>query len=184
MALTLDNIEQLFGDAGTRLYGGEAVSQREHGLQAAWLAEQAGADDALVVACLLHDLGHMLFEQADDALAAGSDDLHQYRILPFLRGLLPDAVVEPIGLHVEAKRYLCLSEPGYHAALSPASQLSLQLQGGPMQATEAARFEQNPYAKAAIALRRHDDAAKVPGLSTPDFAYFLPRLAALAGAQA
>lgn len=184
MSLTLNDIESLFADAGTRLYGGEAISQREHALQTAWLAEQNGEDDALVVACLLHDLGHMLFEQGDGDLAQGEDDLHQYRILPFLRGLLPDAVVEPIGLHVDAKRYLCCAEAGYYAALSPASRQSLALQGGPMQPSEAAAFSTRPHAMSAIALRRYDDEAKIVDLATPTFDYFLPRLVALAGTSA
>ncbi|MBV8467811.1 MAG: phosphohydrolase [Burkholderiales bacterium] len=180
MSLTLENIECLFGNAGRRLYGGEAITQREHGLQAAWLAERDGADDALIAASLLHDLGHMLFEQADSALASGEDDLHQYRVLPFLRGLFPAAVVEPIGLHVEAKRYLCATEPGYLESLSEASVMSLALQGGSMDADMARQFAVRPYAAAAIALRRYDDQAKVVGLATPGLEHFMPRLRALA----
>ncbi|HEY9101907.1 phosphonate degradation HD-domain oxygenase [Chitinimonas sp.] len=180
MSLTLSDIQHLYAAAGNALYGGEAISQREHALQAAWLAEQAGEDDALVIACLLHDLGHLLFEQGDDDLRQGLDDLHQYKVLPFLRHLLPDEVVNPIGLHVEAKRYLCQAEPGYAEALSESSRLSLALQGGAMSPEAAVAFAHQPHAQRAITLRRYDDAAKIVGMVTPEFDYFLPRLAALA----
>ncbi|QNM98605.1 phosphonate degradation HD-domain oxygenase [Chitinimonas koreensis] len=184
MALTLPDLVALYAGAGRRLYGGEAVSQRAHALQAAHFARAAGLPDALVAACLLHDLGHLLSEQSDDALANGDDDLHQYRALPFLRGLFGEAVVEPIGLHVAAKRYLCRAEPGYRAALSPASQASLALQGGPMSEDEAAAFLARPHAAAAIALRRCDDAAKVAGLVVADLDAYLPLLERLAATTA
>ena len=176
MPLTIEHISALFERQGQALYGGEAVSQLEHALQAAWLAEDAGGDDALVVACLLHDLGHLLFEQQDTDLADGVDDLHQYKVLPFLRPMLPGKVVDAIGLHVDAKRFLCHTEPGYHAALSTASQCSLARQGGSMTALQAEQFLAKPHAIRAITLRRHDDAAKVVGLTTPPLAHFLPRL--------
>ncbi|MDY7577663.1 phosphohydrolase [Herbaspirillum sp. RTI4] len=180
MSLTLPEISQLFDHLGARLYGGEAITQREHALQAAWSAEQAGEEDSLIIACLLHDLGHLLFEQNDADLASGKDDLHQFKIIPFLRGLLPPEVTEPIRLHVDAKRYLCQHEAAYYEALSAASKMSLALQGGIMDATAASAFATHPYASQAIALRRYDDAAKVVGLITPPFSHFLPTLTALA----
>lgn len=182
--LTTSAIEALFAREGASLYGGEAISQAEHALQSAWAAEQQGDDDALVVACLLHDLGHLLSAQRHDELAQGIDDLHQHIALPFLRPWLPADVVEPIGLHVEAKRYLCAVEPGYAAALSDASKHSLALQGGPMTPQAAAAFAAHPQAARAIRLRRHDDAAKVVGLRTPPLAHFLPRLDTLLRARA
>lgn len=177
--LTAAAIEALFAREGSSLYGGEAISQAEHALQCAWAAEQQGGDDALVVACLLHDLGHLLSAQRDDALARGIDDLHQHRVLPFLRPWLPADVVEPIRLHVEAKRYLCAVEAGYADALSEASRHSLALQGGAMSPRAVAAFESHRQAERAIRLRRHDDAAKVVGLETPPITHFLPRVEAL-----
>ena len=191
MALDLDTIERLLREQGARQYGREAVSQLEHALQCAHRAEQAGEGDALVVACLLHDLGHLIAaERAAErpaGVAADTDDLHQYAVLPFLRGLLPEAVLEPIRLHVEAKRYLCHAEAGYFASLSPASVHSLAQQGGVFSAAEAAAFLEHAYAAEAVRLRRYDDHAKVPGRATPDLAHYLPlverlRLQTLAGA--
>ncbi len=177
--LTLADITALFEHAGASLYGGEAITQRDHALQCAWLSGQAGDDDALVVACLLHDLGHMVFEQTDQDLADGKDDLHQYKIVPYLRGLMPAEVIDAIRLHVDAKRYLCFTEAPYLAALSDASRLSMTLQGGVMDAAAAATFGSHPHAARAVALRRHDEAAKVVGLVVPPFAHYLPRLIAL-----
>ncbi|MDP3228837.1 MAG: HD domain-containing protein [Acidovorax sp.] len=177
MALTYADIEHLLATRGFHQYGREAVSQLEHALQCAQLAEQAGETAATTAAALLHDLGHLL---APSGGAAGQDDLHQYVALPFLRGLLPDAVLEPIRLHVDAKRYLCAVEPGYWEALSPASQHSLVLQGGPFSGPDAERFAGQPFAQEAIRLRRYDDHAKVPGLATPPLAHYLAITRALA----
>ena len=177
MALTLLEIEHLLVTQGPLQYGREAVSQLEHALQCAQLAEQAGESPATVAASLLHDLGHLL---APGGGTHEQDDLHQYVALPFLRGLLPDAVLEPIRLHVDAKRYLCTVEPGYWESLSPASQHSLVLQGGAFAGPEAERFASLPFAQEAIRVRRYDDHAKVPGLATPPLAHYLSAVRALA----
>lgn len=170
MALSLDDITQLLATRGSQQYGREEVSQLEHARQCAQWAEKSGEAPATVVAALLHDLGHLLAPRGD---ASEQDDLHQYMVIPFLRGLLPDAVLEPIRLHVDAKRYLCTMESGYWETLSPASQHSLLLQGGPFSHQEAMRFAAQPFAQEAIRLRRYDDHAKVPGLATPELAHYL-----------
>ena len=100
------------------------------------------------------------------------DDLHQFMALPFLRPLFPDAVLEPIRMHVDAKRYLCLIDPGYWADLSPASKHSLELQGGTFVESEAKVFIQQPYASEAVRLRRYDDLAKKPRKVTPPLSHF------------
>lgn len=181
MALGFDDIDHLLSTRGFHQYGREAVSQLEHALQCAQLAEQAGETPATVAAALLHDLGHLLAPGGD---TAEQDDLHQYVALPFLRGLLPDAVLEPIRLHVDAKRYLCTMQPGYWDTLSPASQHSLVLQGGPFTEAEAERFASQPFAQEAIRLRRYDDRAKVPGLLTPTLAHYLALIRSLASQPA
>ena len=105
--------------------------------------------------------------------AAGVDDLHQYRCLPFLRALFGDATLEPIRLHVDAKRYLCAMEPGYLASLSADSARSLVLQGGVFDEAQATAFAARPYALDAVALRRWDDQAKQPNFTTPDLHHYL-----------
>jgi phosphonate degradation associated HDIG domain protein len=175
MALTLDDIGLLFRRHGHTQYTGEPVTQLEHALQSAALAEQDGASPSLIVASLLHDLGHMLEangSQPDTPTMAGIDDLHQYRILPFLRPLFGDAVVEPIALHVDAKRYLCATDAAYFSMLSEDSVRSLKLQGGIFDEAQAATFIARPYAADAVRLRRWDDLAKQAGLATPGYEHY------------
>src|ERR1700693_6203545 len=121
MALNLEDIRTLFEQYGELAYSGEPVSQLEHALQTAQLAEQNGASDTLIAAALLHDLGHLLSPRAqafDTPTEKAIEDLHQYQALPFLRPNFPDAVLEPIRLHVDAKRCLCAIDSGYFERLS------------------------------------------------------------------
>ena len=173
MGLSVADIEKLFADHGHIEYRGEGVTQLEHALQAADLAEREGAGDALVTAALLHDLGHLLNLQGDTPSARGIDDQHQYFAIPFIRPLFPPAVIEPIRLHVDAKRALCALEPGYHAALSEDSKRSLKLQGGIFTAEQLQAFMAKPFAAEAIRVRRWDDHAKIPGAPTPPVRHFL-----------
>ncbi|KVV09493.1 phosphonate degradation HD-domain oxygenase [Burkholderia ubonensis] len=173
MALTLEEIRGLYREHGHVAYSGEPVAQLEHALQSGLLAEEAGGDDALVAAAFLHDLGHLLNRQGATPSARGIDDLHQYYVLPFLRPLLPDAVLEPIRLHVDAKRCLCRTDAGYFESLSPDSVRSLALQGGVFSEEEAAAFLRRPFAEDALRLRRWDDMAKVEGRATPDLDHYM-----------
>lgn len=176
----LDRLLDLFETAGSARYGGEAVSQREHALQCAGLAERDGASPALVAAALLHDVGHLL--QADEpaeTAAQGVDARHERLGGAWLDALFDAEVTAPVKLHVAAKRWLCTAEPGYREALSPASELSLKLQGGPFTPVQAAAFLDSPHGADAVRLRRWDDLAKVPGLALPPVAHYRPLLAAL-----
>ena len=179
--LSLADIELLFARHGASQYSGEPVTQLEHALQTAHLAEQSGAGDALVTACLLHDLGHLLNDQGrgfnNTPSLRGIDDTHQYFALPFLRGVFPDAVLDSIRLHVDAKRYLCHANPGYFAKLSEDSKRSLVLQGGVLGTEQAAAFIEQPGARDAVMLRQWDDLAKQAELATPSLKHFLARAA-------
>src|SRR5580658_149933 len=141
----VDEIMDLFARRGEAAYHGEAVSQTEHALQAAELAELEGAPDRLVVAALLHDVGHLLDGQDEDLAHRGVDGRHEEAGGAWLARHFGPEVIEPIRLHVAAKRYLCAVDPTYLDGLSPASRLSLSVQGGPMRAEERAQFEANPY---------------------------------------
>ncbi len=121
---------------------------------------------------MLHDLGHLLASYAEK-LPDDADDGHQYVPVPFLRGLFPDAVIEPIRLHVDAKRYLCTVDSAYWSGLSPASKRSLALQGGRFSAAEATRFLNLPFAADAVAIRRWDDRAKEPLAKPPAWSHYL-----------
>ncbi|OLL29015.1 phosphohydrolase [Burkholderia sp. SRS-W-2-2016] len=173
MALSLDDIRALFERHGKLAYSGEPVTQLEHALQSGALAEAEGASDELVAAAFLHDLGHLLNLQGETPTQRGIDDLHQYYALPFLRPMLPDAVLEPIRLHVDAKRCLCAIDASYFDQLSADSVRSLQLQGGIFTSEEADAFLRKPYAEDALRLRRWDDRAKEQDRATPDLDHYL-----------
>lgn len=181
MALSTTDLIQLFDQRGSHLYGREAISQLEHALQCAQLAEQAGETDETIVAALLHDVGHLISSENLylTEINPERDDLHQYIALPFLRGVLSDAVLEPIRLHVDAKRYLCGAEPSYWDTLSLASKQSLELQGGPFTHSELDTFIALPFAEEAVRLRRYDDLAKIPHKETPTLEYFGKKLIAV-----
>ena len=173
MSLSLDDIVGLFETKGHAQYDGEPVTQLAHALQSAHLAEQEGAGSALIAASLLHDLGHLLHGMEGTPTQQGLDDLHQYRSRAFLKHLFGPATLDPIRLHVDAKRYLCAREPGYLEALSADSQRSLVLQGGVFSPDDAAAFIARPHAKDAVRLRLWDDQAKVDGLQTPALDHYL-----------
>jgi phosphonate degradation associated HDIG domain protein len=193
MALTLTDIEALFAAKGDRAYAGEPVTQLEHALQTAQLAEAAAADAALITAALLHDLGHLINDQGTPEnnytpTLHGVDDRHEYVAIPRLRDLFDESVLAPIRLHVEAKRYLCargdgiLDGPQYLASLSADSLRSLQLQGGVFDPEQADRFIVQPHAPDAVRLRRWDDLAKVAGKATPPLSHYLQIAAGVARA--
>lgn len=178
MAAVVEAIVDLLVQAGARRYGMEAVSQLDHALQCAMHAERSGADAALVVAALLHDIGHLVGDGDEGLAESGIDAAHERIAADWLAQHFPPAVVEPVRLHVDAKRYLCRAEPAYWATLSPASQTSLEVQGGIYSADAAATFIARPFARDAVLLRRWDDAAKSPRLKTPDIAHYRPMIAA------
>ena len=162
----LDELLTLYASpAALRMYD-EAVTELDHGLQAAALARADGAPDHLIAAALLHDVGHLVSDDnvtLDDDLA---EDFHHERVgARYLTRWFGPEVTAPVALHVAAKRYLCAIEAGYLAGLSPSSARSLELQGGPMTDTEIAAFERLPHHAHATQVRRWDDAAKVPGLT-------------------
>jgi phosphonate degradation associated HDIG domain protein len=172
----VQKIITLFHEQGDSEYGGEPVTQGEHALQSAHLALAEGAPSSLVIASLLHDIGHLLHALPDDAPEKGIDDLHEELGHRFLINYFTPAVSEPVHLHVAAKRYLCAVEPEYLALLSEPSVLSLSLQGGPMSSIECQAFESNPFYQDAIQLRRYDDMAKVPNLSVHPIEFYAPLL--------
>lgn len=173
----VDRVARLFDRHGDVLYDGaraEPVTALQHALQCAQLAEWAHAPPPLVAAALLHDIGHFLEAVPDDV-----DDCHEHRAVPWLASAFPPAVVEPVRLHVEAKRCLVRLDAAYAAALTPASVHSLVLQGGPMTDAECAVFQRLPHAGDALRLRRWDDLAKEPGRPTPSLEYYLAVLDAV-----
>lgn|SRR5512134_72726 len=177
-----DRLLDAMARSAARRYGGERVSELAHALQCAELARAAGADDELTLACLLHDVGRFAVDQAlvfdrvggGRAGARGHHEIGADLIAPYV----PERVAWLVRMHADAKRYLCSTEPGYHATLSPTSQHTLTLQGGLMEPEEIARHAAHPWLADALRLRRWDDLAKVVGKETAPLAAWEPVLRA------
>lgn len=143
----------------------EVVTQLEHALQCAALAQQNDASPTLITSALLHDLGHFILDEHNADKAFLAKDLNHEEIgARYLAPFFPEIVTTPIRLHVPAKRYLCATDASYHDGLSEASKRSLKVQGGVMSDEEREAFEQIPHFQDALTLRRWDDLAKVKGL--------------------
>ncbi len=167
------NIGVILAGKGARRYGDEAISQLEHALQCAALAENSGASPAMITACLLHDIGHMVDNHFEGAARRGIDRRHEKTGSAYLAQWFGPGVTEPVILHVPVKQYICAVDSEYAATLSPASRLSLELQGGPFESGDAHRFIRRKYAQDAVQLRRWDDEAKEPDAETPPLDHFL-----------
>jgi [1-hydroxy-2-(trimethylamino)ethyl]phosphonate dioxygenase len=163
--MTVDDLFKLYELRGDQSYG-ESITQNEHALQCAALARDAGASDALIVAALFHDVGHLAVDVQGDSRfdPASDDDDHEARGARILAPLFGARVAQPVALHVTAKRWRCTREPNYRDQLSVASQATLIAQGGRLSEEECQRFEQHPGFDDAVALRTWDDVGKVIGL--------------------
>ena len=161
------SVEEVFAlyDRHGEVYYGEGINQNQHAVQCAELAELEGASPALVVATLLHDVGHLLHLDLGLEHNQDVDDDHEATGAKYLAKVFPPEVTRAIAMHVTAKRYRCAVEPEYFGTLTEASVLSLAVQGGPLNAEETARFERNPGSQDALALREWDDRGKSLELS-------------------
>ena len=176
-------LADIFDRRGDEEYLGEPVTMSEHMLQGAHFAEQAGEPEIVIVAALLHDIGHFTSEFGTFAMTDTKDRYHEQAGADLLEQFLPPLVVDCVRHHVAAKRYLCATEPAYLAELSEASVHSLNLQGGPMNEDEMAQFAQNPNLQAILRVRKYDDAGKQAGLKTQPFAHYAPMIARVVAAH-
>jgi hypothetical protein len=172
-------IERLYATRAQGEYFGEAITQLEHGLQSAYFAETGGASETVIIAALLHDIGHLLVDVPANLADWKEDALHEVTGADWLATYFDPAVTEPIRLHVPAKRYLCATDSAYFSRLSQASVHTLKLQGGPMTTQEVEQFQANPYHQDAVLLRLCDEQGKVLGFSAPVLSTYRQRIAAL-----
>ena len=164
-----EEILAIFQRHGSSAYYGESVSMTEHALQAAYFARAAAAPPGLIIAALLHDIGHLIDDVPSD-ISDWTTDAHHPRAGRrnlARQALWPRSFWSPCACTSPAKRYLLGVDPKYFAKLSPASVVTLKLQGGAMAAHEVARFEAERYHKDAVRVRQWDDQGKEAGLKTP-----------------
>ena len=145
------------------LYIGEKITISDHMIQTAMLAEKNHSSKSLICACLLHDYGHFVIEDPDLLVSNSLDEKHENVGFDFLKDYFKPEVINPIKLHVQAKRYLCRNK-SYYDFLSDSSKISLELQGGVMDSEEARKFTSLKYYKDAIILRKYDDDGKIPNI--------------------
>lgn len=167
-------LADIFTRRGGEEYLGEPVTMAEHMLQGAFFAQTEGADDIIIVAALLHDIGHFTSEFGTFSMDDTEDKYHENAGAEVLEKFFPPIVTECVRQHVAAKRYLCATDPDYFAKLSDASVHSLNLQGGPMNADEVAAFQIHPHLAEIVQVRHLDDRGKEAGLETPDFNHYAP----------
>ena len=145
------------------LYIGEKVTMTEHMIQSAMLAEKNNCSSSLICASLLHDYGHFILDDPDKLVNQKEDGKHEDVAYRYLKKYFKKNVVEPIRIHVKAKRYLARNQK-YYQILSQASKVSLHLQGGTMNDEEVEEFEKEKFFDDAIRLRKFDEAAKKTGI--------------------
>lgn len=167
-------LADIFERRGGEEYLGEPVTMAEHMLQGAHLAEQQGESEEIIVATLLHDIGHFTSEFGTFSMEDTHDKHHEEAGAEILEQFLPSIVTDCVRHHVAAKRYICATDPAYFGQLSVASIHSLKLQGGPMNADEVAAFETHPNVRDIVKVRYLDDAGKVAGMVTPGFSHYAP----------
>jgi phosphonate degradation associated HDIG domain protein len=167
---TVDEIFNLYQQYGNADYIGEPVSQLEHMCQAAQMAASEGADDEMVLAAFFHDIGHlcefiMPLEKMDGIGIVDHESIGENYLLTHGFSARIGRLVQG---HVPAKRYLTFKYPEYYQRLSQASKETLTIQGGVMQADEAAAFEADPLFDNYIKMREWDDRAKLVNTPVPD----------------
>ena len=162
-------IEKIINNYKTNksLYIGEKVTMTEHMIQSAMLAEKNKSSSSLVCASLLHDYGHFILDDPDKLVNQKEDGKHEDVAYQYLKKFFKKNAVEPIRIHVKAKRYLARNQK-YYQILSQASKVSLHLQGGVMNEDEAEEFEKEKFFDDAIKLRKFDEAAKKIGVKMKD----------------
>ena len=169
-------LADIFDRRGSEEYLGEPVTMAQHMLQAAHFAEQASESETVIVAALLHDVGHFTSEFGMFSMADTEDKYHEEAGADILASFFPDLVTDCVRYHVAAKRYLCATKPDYFNRLSEASIHSLNLQGGPMNGDEVKDFATNPNLEEIIRVRFYDEAGKEPDLQTRPFSHYAPMI--------
>lgn len=174
--LALNDLVDIYTGRATGQYGLALINQLAHAVQSAYHARAQGFSSAVVVAALLHDIGHMVHQLGEHPASQGIDDEHEVIGANWLTRYFVEDVTEPVRLHVAAKRYLCTVETDYFSKLSKDSIESLALQGGQMSEAELTTFQASPFWKDAVALRRIDEMAKDPQGPMPHFEEFTKEL--------
>jgi 2-amino-1-hydroxyethylphosphonate dioxygenase (glycine-forming) len=170
----VEDIFQLFEKYGHDQYFGEPVTQLQHACQAAEFAYAEGYDDEVIIAALLHDIGHLCVEANEhNAMADLGIKDHELEGANYLRQRgFSERICKLVGAHVAAKRYLTATSDSYYNNLSEASKKTLEFQGGFMSASEVQAFQDDPHFVLYIRMRIWDEMAKNPDTPLPDLSFY------------
>lgn len=168
----LKKVDNLYKKHGDKAYIGENISQREHVVQSALLAETyleniACEDDtrsSIILGALFHDVGNLLMYEYPNQFKLTADlgilD-HEVHGSNYLRNLgFNEFICSLVKNHVYTKRYLITKNPEYFNVLSDASKKTFEYQGGLLTELEIQNYENDPNFKWHLKMREWDDMAK------------------------
>ena len=147
-------------------------------LQAASMAEGEGSPDSLVVAALLHDIGHLVHHLPEDIAERGVDGHHEDAGASWLAPYFPPEVIRPIEMHVRRQAPPLRGRPGLCRGALPRLEAQPEVAGRADGGRRGRAVESDPHHRSAIRLRGWDDAAKVVGLEVPPLEHYRGRLEA------
>jgi len=168
----LRKFDRLYNLHGSGDYIGEKISQREHVVQAALLAEKYFTENAccdklkneVVLGAQYHDVGNMLeFEYPGKYELTENLGIlnHEKHGANFLRENGANEIICELVLgHVFTKRYLISKNRDYFNKLSDASKQTFEYQGGLLSPEEMVMYEENPLFQFHLKIREWDDKAK------------------------
>ena len=171
----IQKIFSYYEDYGDKDYIGEVITQNEHMIQSAMLAEKDNQSKEVILACLFHDIGHLIQLECDKTKKMGKYGIKNHEKIgrQFLEDCkVPYPIPNLVENHVKAKRYLTYKYIDYILSLSDASKKTLYMQGGPMKVSEAEVFESSQLFDISIKMRDYDDKAKVKGVKINNFDYY------------
>lgn len=170
----ITKIISLYEKNGASNYIGENLSQTEHMIQSAMLAEDAKESPQVIIAAFLHDIGHLIELQNNSVQMEllGVQNHEEIGREYLLKMGISKKIANLVGNHVKSKRYLTQTDPSYFSTLSEASKKTFIFQGGAMNETEMKEFELDELFAESIRLRKYDDQAKIPDLKIKSLDYY------------
>jgi predicted HD phosphohydrolase len=166
----ISDILSLYIEQGDTNYFGEKVTKTEHMIQCAVIAEKNKEPDYIILACLLHDIGHFL--DKDDMNGLGVSN-HGIIASNYLKKLgMNSRICFLVEKHIDAKRYLVTIDKKNYDKLSDASKKTLEFQGGKMTDEELYKFENSEEFLNILKIRNYDDNGKQINKDLPNIETF------------
>ena len=160
------DLYQKYGDKG---YIGEEVTQLQHAVETAMLAEEyyhqlpEHLKVEIILGAFLHDVGHLLVYENFDLEMMGDVGVKDHEEIGglFLEEMgFSNLISELVRNHIMTKRYLITINKDYYEKLSDASKITFEYQGGKLTKEEIHNFEKGKYFDYHLRLREFDDKAK------------------------